>query len=439
MDELYTKIIDVDDGTIWEVPKNVEMNKNVEYPSNYFTDDRKLPVLKIQLSKDSDLKTARSWVLAFISGEKIGPGVAVEYLFHLMSTVKGELKKPWITYKNIIVVGEIDPLSLITVKTEATQKPVLLANPQILDEKYDIYLLIMIMGLYRYANTHVQHQSAVATRIESVVAPYVPSTDCVTNLDITNANQNYIKDNTEFRALASAMDMFLERFPSNKYSKSRIGSIILRYQGCSGFADLQFFASMLNKIPVAEALVWFFSTPLKMEVRQMLGVKEDFGVNHSYFPYMLGLGLSEKSPFSVASNPSVHMLTHTLGSLMGVPRSVNAIMTDHSALAPIVLNAAIIFIANKRLIHIRAIYYSHEDGQKVMTRKIKDAERRKKENQDGANLTQCSPAEVLSQYIDNGFRFSKTNYKLMKDCVDNLTEVRTGTIGEWVSKYFMNE
>lgn len=221
-----TKVYDMHVDRSFEIPQP-EYTRKVEYPSKYFTDTRKKPTIKIEFSNDSTLVTARAWAHAFLTGQKIGPHVVIEYLYHLYETMIEELKDKWSTYRLSLPKGPVTPLDLLDITKLNVDRTVGVA-PSTISETGDVYLLIMLMSLYRYTRVHELHKTTLTNRVASVVAQYVPDVNMLTTIDNYKTNGVYLADHQEFDIMASVLDMFLERFPKNKFAKARVGSIILR-------------------------------------------------------------------------------------------------------------------------------------------------------------------------------------------------------------------
>lgn len=153
---------------------------------------------------------------------------------------------------------------------------------------------------------------------------------------------------------------------------------------------------------------------------------------------MIGLRLSEKSPFSAASNPSIHLLVHIVGSLFGVPRSKNAIMVEHTTLAPLSVNAAIIFIANRHNINLDMMFGGSRDKARnlAMKKSTATAGKVKPIEIPGGQLPEDALG-WLNLYRNRQFKFSEAELSCLEDAAKKITDYREGTVGEWVAGHFI--
>ncbi|XP_055849952.1 uncharacterized protein LOC129914638 [Episyrphus balteatus] len=395
-------------------------------PSKWFTtNENSKPKIEITLCKDSTLASSRSWVYAFISGATIPSAVVVDYMYHVLGTIKDELKDPWKSYGITIPIGLITPLDLLNVSiTENTGDTIEVDRPKIFNtQKNDIYLLIMLVGLYKYAETHEKGKPHILEQIKRSASPYLPSFDC-----IRSPNTNHVHElsyNLNFKKLAAALDMFLEKFPENEFEKVRIVTSFFKYQECAAIKDLIYFAEIMGVEGIFNAIEWFFTATIQREVKAMVMTEpaEEIEIKHSYFPYMMALGLSSRSrsPYSASRNPGVHLVVHIVGSLLNIPRSINAMMVNignNIIVGQHSLNAGIIFLAHKNLLKL---------DEKNMTGGGLD------------EIKKLTPKQCIEEFKGRSFKFSLAEKRYFENAIATIPEPRPNTIGAWVKTNFLSQ
>ncbi|XP_055847267.1 uncharacterized protein LOC129912993 [Episyrphus balteatus] len=395
------------------------------YPSKWFTtNENSKPKIEITLCKDSNLPNSRSWVYAFFSGANIPSAVVVDYMYHVLGTIKDELKEPWKSYGITIPIGSITPLDLLNVSiTENTGDTIEIDRPKTFNtQTNDIYLLIMLVGLYKYEETNDKAKKYFLEQIKREVSPYLPSIDCISSLYTANAHK--LKFNSNFKMFAATLDMFLEKFGDHTFEKVRIVSSVFRYQGCAAIKDLIYFAEIMGSDGISNAIRWFFISDIESEIRAMLMTEppEEVEIKHSYFPYMipLGLSISSYSPYSVSKNPCVHFLVHIVGCLLNIPRSIYAKMLNirFMPIGQPALNAGIIFLAQKNFLKLD------------------------EKNKTGGGLNEIkklTAEQCIEEFKGRSFKFSLAEKAHFKEAIAGIHKPRQRTIGAWVKTCFLSQ
>nr|QED42919.1 putative CP [Entomophthora narnavirus F] len=421
-----TQIVDFDTETVINID-NPEFQRSTDYPSAKFTNADSKPTMKIHGVKESDMEYLRSATYAFLSGNKIAPAVITHYMYELMNTIiTAELTEPWTSYTITIPVGKIKPLDLVhaTLSAEAEKIPVVAPIPFGVED--DEYLLLLLMSWYRYAHAHDKHKETISGRGSALLAQAKRETTWSDKLSTSNTNLIHLQGNAVLDFLTSCLDMFLEKFPAHQFAKARFKSIITRYQGCSGYANLAYMGKLLGVEQISYCTEWFFAAQIKNEITQMVvKQKEEWTVKNSYLPYMMCMRLSEKSPFSATNNPILHFLIHTVGTLLGSPRSQNAIMVEGVDI-PIIVNAVIIFLAHKQNVDLRVIYMNKKD--KLALKEV--LKKRSQDNDDDSKLD--TPYKWLEFYRMKDFSFAPEDIKCIELALERIQDVREKTVGEWL-------
>lgn len=160
---------------------------------------------------------------------------------------------------------------------------------------------------------------------------------------------------------AQLIDMFLSKFPKHPYIKSRMGTIITRFEGCAALTSMTYAHKFLGFSGVYDLCKWVMSESAAAEVSQMYEKIDEMAKADSYFPYMMSMRLTERSPYSSASNPSVFLLLHIVGSVYQLGRSLNAILPHDVDYNTISLNAAVLILSHKFKKDLRLRLMSKEE------------------------------------------------------------------------------
>ncbi|AMK09266.1 nucleocapsid protein [Ceratitis capitata sigmavirus] len=440
------KIVNINSKKSYVVPC-VYAERSPEFPIDWFDTTRDKPILNIQIFKECDLDKARQYADAFLKGTIHGTIPVTTYLYYLFLTAKETLTRDWTSYRmNLKASEQVTPLSLLTVnKEEVDQTP--LTNPTTLDNNSDKSILLALVGIYRLHTTHPALVDIVTDRINLLIQQATPSDKVQYSVDLAKTNSGYLSGNDSVEILLSALDMFADKFPANKYSQARIGTIILRYAGCSALLDLTYMTKMIACDGVLDVLQWVFLPRVGQELDAMLS-KEDSEITKedSYFPYLLGLRLSSKSPYAASSAPQLHHLVHAVGSLMGLSRSINALLIDPGTPNMVANNAALIFLANKRLSGLKVVYMNEDDAKVNQTQQEKASQTRQQNISEEDALSSRdlddeqpkTPRDWFNWYCDKDWKFTKKEYLEIRDAVMSIKNPRSGTVGAWTVETFLS-
>jgi hypothetical protein len=121
----------------------------------------------------------------------------------------------------------------------------------------------------------------------------------------------------------------------------RVATLSTYYHQCSALSALGYLWSLVGwKRDILIAFLW---TPgLIKEVVGILEPEHEVDQLDSYLPYCVNLGLVNQSAYSAAKNPKFTVFCHTIGSLVGNLRSINAFYNTSGTLPSILDNAVIV-------------------------------------------------------------------------------------------------
>lgn len=132
--------------------------------------------------------------------------------------------------------------------------------------------------------------------------------------------------------LASAIDMFLFRFPLNEHAKLRVGTCVYRDKDSAALSTMIYLKRYLSMNYLSDIMFWMFNDTVKTEVKRILTNGEEIDDINSYVHYMMGYGVSLRSPYSSAVNQGVYFICSSAAALCGSKRGCYArCMIDTSA------------------------------------------------------------------------------------------------------------
>lgn len=126
----------------------------------------------------------------------------------------------------------------------------------------------------------------------------------------------------DFRLLASAIDMFLYRFPAASGSYTRMGTVVTRGAQLTALSSLSLLCPTREDVYVFAS--WCGTRSLKTELIKMLKRDQEMDEPGSYFHYQIYMGLVSRSCYSAAENPHLTIFLHTAGCMLAAERSMKA-------------------------------------------------------------------------------------------------------------------
>jgi hypothetical protein len=268
----------------------------------------------------------------------------LSYMKHMMTTViKETLVDDWSSFN--VRIGdkgdEVHPISLLRSKTFAGACVV---GTVPADSMYDLSLLIYITGVFRLSTIqHNEYMERVLPKIDSKLKanafPY--------NLKATSGRDNKTwGSNKNFIMSMAALDMFFVKFPNNAYSEAKIGTLITRFKDCGALMETEFIRDITSWTLTAIAQ-WSWVKKLADDLDRTNKADQEFDKIDSYSPYMMPLGLCEKSAVSATANKNLHYFTHVIGASLGSERSKHAIMIGDCDTTNLRANAVVLLYAMK--------------------------------------------------------------------------------------------
>lgn len=210
------------------------------------------------------------------------------------------------------------------------------------DEEMKLRFFITLIAGYRYGFateiTQGDYKSNVLGKINQVVRnePFNLDSDLIPT-EMARCKTWY--NNQEFQTLIAALDVFWCKFPDSKGVKLRVCTLNSRFKDCSSISELRHL-SQISARKIGDILQCVFSVRVRDEIEAIGKEGEEFEKEDSYFPYMRGMRLSKRSPYSSTENVHLHNWISTFSALLESERSFNARVVSESGLV-MSLNLAI--------------------------------------------------------------------------------------------------
>uniref|UniRef100_A0AAU7L0E6 Nucleoprotein n=1 Tax=Zeugodacus cucurbitae sigmavirus-A3 TaxID=3159478 RepID=A0AAU7L0E6_9RHAB len=417
--------------------KETSFETPLEYPSDHFTKHPGKPKIAITVTTQNDLTVRASNAYGFVMGSKVPAMTVCEFLYYYFESIRnGATDSSWVSY-GVTVNHPSVAWDFVTVQTTAVADLAYSIDNPISPKKEDFpFLAILIAGFYRYSIAHREHKAKIAERVSALLANVPNSCGMESNVGARSSNSDAMAESKEVLFLLSAIDLYLDLHQPLGLVSMRVGTIITKYQGCAAFSDLLYFQKLLGFKYLPECALWFFSRLLFDEFRRVTGnLADEYDSRESYFPYMMGLQLSSKSPYAVSSNQALHMVIHIVGALFGNQRSYNAVRFDLQQPYDLCMNACIIFFAHvgnadltlnaieaDKLTEIKA-----GESQKVKAGETTAAE-------DGPQYSH----EWYYHYKERGFKLSKSEVHYLEIRVSKINLPRDGSVGKYLKEGFID-
>ena len=400
-----------------DVPKIFPAAKRPEYVRKYFEDNlHQKPTISLYIY-DWDLHTARSHVAAELHQQTLGPRAAATYLYHIAQTRRAKLEDDWVSYKVIIGTAgaEISPLEIIKAKVKRSEENSLTSGFQ-LSEADDHWLTIGVCGHYRLAQAS-DHEAYVAELHRKIHALMKAAGHTVF---VSLCKSSSFASNKAFGALISLLDMFWSKFKQDEFSDAQIGTFVSRYQDCAILGSLDYL-SKLVAMSITDLLAWIFVKQVADEANLILKTSDETEQRDSYFPYLHGLMLTDKSPYSAESLPNLHYWIHFIGCILNSKRSVDARVIEGANVCEIRKNCILVGYALKLSPHYTSTANEATDGA------------------DGecAEPTERDPRAWLTWFSRNKFQCTPKMREFIQSAQSKITNQQCSSFGEELKIYYI--
>lgn len=300
----------------------LSQNVPVTYPSDWFAKNPGLkPILTLPCPRVT-LDEARVAAYAGLVTRGTTVKIAKMYLAELMLSMPQVLDQQWASFNRLIgnageavTIGDICPIQY----GNDIWEPVVMQHVPTADD--DKWMIIFLCGIYRvFSTSNLVHRNKIIGHIDQMLiqngrqAGFYPPNVIY--------HESFMQDK-QFRKLMARIDMFYVQFPEAPHSQARIGTVPARFHDCGVLNDLAYVTKIMD-VTYMKFTKWLWAKSAALDMLRVSKIGEEINVVESYMPYMMELGLSNRSPYSITANASLHYFIHVIGCVMGMTRSMNA-------------------------------------------------------------------------------------------------------------------
>ncbi|AFR67108.1 nucleoprotein [Malakal virus] len=322
--------------------KPIKPTDNVppQYPKEFFDKgNRQKPTLRVPQGK-LDLPTVRELVYGGLERGELQLPHVIRYLYLVGEKIIEKLDDDWESFG--VNIGrknqEINVWCFYNVIIENDQTVDGKKNGNI-DEQDDKWLVLALLAYYRLGRSSNQtHRNNLLVKLNAQIKGF--KKDAPNIIDDVAVHGSWVT-NSEFCKIAAGYDMFLNRFKNSNYAHVRFGTVPSRYKDSAGLMSLGHVCDVTG-MSIEELLDWIFVYNVGEDVVKMMEEGNEIDQPYSYMPYMMDMGISNKSPYSSLACPHIYTYLHLIGALLTSERCRNARMVSENNLQNIKMNAFVV-------------------------------------------------------------------------------------------------
>lgn len=363
VDEIWDHIKPIHDITFTHTLDkkfSVAVHKPVTYPSEWFANNpKKKPLFKVIAVTKDELAQLNQTVSVNFFVREISIDLLTAFVFYNMLKYPAKLETKWESFGRVIgdANQEITISDLVEVKTEGSPGNRLTHGSEKVPEEEIFGLIIAICSLYRITQATVaDYKIALTRRVDDLIKKRMQTT----NLALTVDKYGSISTDPWYPTLMAMMDMFLQEFPKHKLAEARFGTIVSRFKDCSALLSTRYICE-LTGMNLPQLSMWVFNEQVGRQMWAVCRNDQECDNSRSYMMYFVDLKLSDKSPFSAASNPHLHMFYHTIGVTLNQERSRNARLVGTMDFSTVTFNGGLVGYAYSKCGQLTP--YAGVDGQ----------------------------------------------------------------------------
>ncbi|UOX72914.1 nucleocapsid protein [Wenzhou Rhinolophus pusillus ledantevirus 1] len=396
------------------------------YPSQWFKKHpNKKPPIRIGL-KDANLDNLYGAIAHCFDEGNLTAELAVAGLYHVFKDQKHKLSSKWESFG--VTIGEADeevtPWSIVDVELLETK----LGNVSVkagITQADANWIVFYLCFIYRYTRAnHPEYKDQLYARanehVKNINEKAIPI-----NLGQLNKMRNLLLNDSYIKAIA-CIDMFYFKFKQSELTGVRFGTLSTRFKDCSALTTLNYITQVTG-LSISKFILWVFSARMADEIARLATPNEELEKSDSYAAYMRELGLSDRSPYSTQANPAFSLFCHVVGTLLGSKRSKNAKMGAEVDTVNTVINAKIV-----------AYVLSNRADLTVEFSTVKP-EAPRDDKQDQMKVTEIGeipesqdPEEWFAYLSSMGFKIPQEIEIWVRQRVNNLTDLRDGSVGKFL-------
>lgn len=309
----------------------------VDYPSQWFSKERNKPVVTIfnttaalAFSEYRSMLISKSW------NDKVVCSFMVMVILENSDKFSVEETEEWKSFKRHFVdknaklpegkiAWKINPLILVDLNIEENQKVPDNVLPSTAETRLSDFVSLIAMYRRAIANqTESNYGALVSTKINNLLQ----GQKGVLKADSINVLAGFVSHTNlsiDYKKIIAAIDCFFHKYPDLEMAYLRIGTLPSRYKGLSALSSLGLIAHSLG-LTIEQLGLFIFTDPIAEDYKRLGREGQEIEDLDGYFPYQSDFGLVKKSAYSVAVNPTLYLWLHTIGCMLGLPRSYNAKM-----------------------------------------------------------------------------------------------------------------
>ncbi|QEA08650.1 nucleoprotein [Hayes Yard virus] len=408
-----------------------------QFPKEFFENGNKQkPTLRIPQGK-LDLDTARELVYGGLERGELVIQHVIRYLYLIGEKVIDKLDDDWNSFG--VNIGrknqEINVWSFYNVVIEDDQVLDGRKSPKV-DETDDLWLTLALLSYYRLGRSSNQnHRNNLLIKLNAQIKGY--RKDAPNIVDDVAVHGSWVT-NSNYCKVCAGFDMFLNRFKNNKYAPVRFGTVASRYKDAAALMSLGHLCDVTG-MTIEGLLDWIFVSTVGEDVVKLMTEGNEIDDPYSYMPYMMDMGISNKSPYSSISCPNIYTFLHMIGALLTSERSRNARMISEHNLSNIRMNAFVVAFVKANKASMAKAFLKPEDRryEKDVNGDEKDSsddEDYEEEDEELGDMPKSAdPMEWFVYLQAQHFTLpDKVNDFGQKEC-KKIQNARPGTIGKYLS------
>ncbi|AHZ45718.1 N protein [Xiburema virus] len=334
-----------------------------QYPKAFFEARQGKPILQIP-QKGVDIKTIRGLIKGGITLNKLDVKLVIRYVYEILKEEKGTLTQKWESFGNVIgnQGSDVKIFQMFEIE-EVEEKLADGQENQTATEEDDEWMVMWILFQYRMARTvHAEHRTLIANKLTMVLQGVYPQAPAIPSKTTTTANW---LGNLNFTKMIAGIDMFFHMFKQHPLSNLRMGTLPSRYKDCSALLGLSQMADVTS-MDENEIADWIFVGAVGKDVMNLMEPDQEIDDPNSYTPYLMDMGLSNKSPYSATQCPAFYNFCHITCTLLHSTRSKHARLINENNMSDIKANARIVAYVVGENLNLMKVFLKDEQD-KVLT------------------------------------------------------------------------
>lgn len=402
-----------------------------QYPSEWFDKPEHLQPIATYHKGTLTKKNIRKVVLKGMD-TTLSVHVAKAFLHYYFASVSNKLTETWSSYyREIGRAGQdVTPWDIIEVSPLDER---IRGDEKGLDERdcgkeAEHWMVIYVLGAARLDGI------TITDYLDTLKAKFLTQMRNKGYTGSTYPTQSVFESwpqDESYMKMVAAIDMFFSKFPDHEHNALRVCTLRSRFRDCTALLSIGYFSSLVSLEHESDTLDWLLTEKQADEAVQMMDPNQELTKEDSYFPYQSDMKLVKKTYYSAAKNPHIYFVLHAAGTLLNSSRSKNAkYLSDHNIVNNVV-NAKIIAYAFSKSIKLTKAFVEDED----------DVLFEQEEETEAVSEDALEPKEAIGSvwysYMESlNFQLTPKMIAFVEKSKEALTDVRPGTIGEYVKKFF---